>query len=86
MRARSRRPSASVAVCVANGGADATSGRAGRSGDRATKSGKSEKRTPKDPVKAGKKKTRDGTGDRSARRRRKNRLPVAASVQGGVKP
>jgi hypothetical protein len=59
---------------------------AGGSGDRAARSGKPEKRTPKDPVKAGKKKTRDETGDRTARRRRKNRLPVAASVQGGVKP
>ena len=42
---------------------DARSGRAARAGDREAKSGKSVKRTPKDPVKVGKKKTRDGTGD-----------------------
>jgi hypothetical protein len=57
-----------------------------RAGDREAKSGKSLERTPKDTVKVGKKKSRDGTDDRTARRRRKNRLPVAASVQGGVKP
>jgi hypothetical protein len=57
-----------------------------RTGGGAVKSGKSEKRAPKDPAKVGKKKTRDGTGDGSARRRRKNRLPFAASVEGGVKP
>jgi hypothetical protein len=57
-----------------------------RGGDRETKSGKPVARAPKDTVKVGKKKSRDGTDDRTARRRRKNRLPVAASVQGGVKP
>ena len=61
-------------------------GEAGRSGDVAAKGGTSERQLPKDSAKVGKKKVRAAAGDGSARRRRKNRLPVAASVQGGVKP
>jgi hypothetical protein len=58
---------------------------AGRAGDRTVKSGTPEKPAPTDSVKVGKK-SREGAGDGSTRRKRKNRLPVAASVQGGVKP
>ena len=56
-----------------------------RAGEHEAMAGKSAKPGPKKTVKGGKK-TQEGAGDRGGRRRRKNRLPIAASVQGGVKP
>jgi hypothetical protein len=56
-----------------------------RAGDREAKAGKSDKPGPERAAKD-RKTTQAAAGDRGRRRRRKNRLPIAASVQGGVKP
>jgi hypothetical protein len=49
------------------------------------KAGKSGKRRPKDDAARGTE-ARPVAGDGGGRRRRKNRLPIAASVQGGIEP
>jgi hypothetical protein len=58
---------------------------AGRAGGREAKAGRSDGPRPRKTAK-GVKNTEDGAADVGRRRRRKNRLPIAASVQGGVKP
>ena len=52
---------------------------------RAEKAGKSDKPRARQSGKDGKK-AEAGTGHRDGRRRRKDRMPIAASVQGGVEP
>lgn len=54
-------------------------------GTRAAKAGKSDKPQAGRTAKAGEG-TEERVGNRAGRRRRRNRLPIAASVQGGVEP
>jgi hypothetical protein len=56
-----------------------------RGGDRDAAAGEPKKPAPERAMKGGKK-AREGVDDGRRRRRVKNRLPIAASVQGGVKP
>ena len=56
-----------------------------RAGESEATAGRSGEPGPRQAATNGKK-TPEGAGDRGGRRRRKSRLPIAASVQGGVKP